>query len=184
MSASTADALILDDEDFTPLARKDRACALTPALLKRWRRRRHYDSRPDQHAGCAGPTDLEAAIPAKPDFVLYPMASNADEMAALDKEISRLEKHAGLPTGCFWIVPVCETALGVADVRLIVKGSERSIMALLGAGDLAADLQAERSRDGYELDYARRRFVFECRAAGIKPNRHTLHIRRRRGPYR
>ena len=40
---------------------------------------------------------------------------------------------------------------------------------MLGAEDLAADLQAERSREGDELDYARRRFLLECRAAGIEP---------------
>ena len=41
--------------------------------------------------------------------------------------------------------------------------------ALLGAEDLAADLMAERGRDAVELDYARRRFILECRAAGIEP---------------
>jgi citrate lyase subunit beta/citryl-CoA lyase len=38
-----------------------------------------------------------------------------------------------------------------------------------GAEDLAADLCAERGPDAVELDYARRRFVLECRAAGIEP---------------
>ena len=97
------------------------------------------------------------------------MATSVAEMAALVSEIGRLERDVGLPVGQIGIVPVCETALGVADVRLIVKGSPRITMALLGAEDLAADLQAERSREGYELDYARRRFVFECRAAGLEP---------------
>src|SRR4029453_216384 len=32
-----------------------------------------------------------------------------------------------------------------------------------------ADLMAERSREAVELDHARRRFVLECRAAGIEP---------------
>jgi citrate lyase subunit beta/citryl-CoA lyase len=40
---------------------------------------------------------------------------------------------------------------------------------LLGAEDLANDLCAERGPDALELDYARRRFVLECRAAGIEP---------------
>jgi citrate lyase subunit beta / citryl-CoA lyase len=64
---------------------------------------------------------------------------------------------------------VCETALGVVDVRAIAAGSPRIRSALLGAEDLAADLCAERQPDGLELDHARRRFVLECRAAGIEP---------------
>ena len=40
---------------------------------------------------------------------------------------------------------------------------------MLGAEDLAADLCAERQPDALELDHARRRFVLECRAAGIEP---------------
>jgi citrate lyase subunit beta/citryl-CoA lyase len=40
---------------------------------------------------------------------------------------------------------------------------------LLGAEDLANDLCAERGADAVELDYARRHFVLETRAAGIEP---------------
>ena len=66
-------------------------------------------------------------------------------------------------------MPVCETALGVVDVRAIAGGSPRIRAAILGAEDLAADLCAERHPDAMELDHARRRFVLECRAAGIEP---------------
>jgi hypothetical protein len=64
---------------------------------------------------------------------------------------------------------VCETALGVADVRAIAGASPRIHAALLGAEDLAADLCAERHPDALELEHARRRFVLDCRAAGIEP---------------
>ncbi len=67
------------------------------------------------------------------------------------------------------ILPVCETALGVADVRAIAAASPRIRCALLGAEDLANDLHAERGADAVELDHARRRFVLECRAARIEP---------------
>ena len=40
---------------------------------------------------------------------------------------------------------------------------------MLGAEDLAADLRAEPQPDAIELDHARRRFLLECRAAGIEP---------------
>jgi len=66
-------------------------------------------------------------------------------------------------------VPVCETALGVLDVRDIVAGSARIRCALLGSEDLANDLNAERGADAVELDYARRRFLLECRAIRVEP---------------
>lgn len=74
-----------------------------------------------------------------------------------------------MPEGRTEILPVCETALGVADVRLLAAASPRIRSALLGAEDLANDLRAERGADGVELDHARRRFVLECRAARIEP---------------
>ena len=74
-----------------------------------------------------------------------------------------------MPLGSTLLLQVCETALGVVDVRAIAAGSPRIRAALLGAEDLATDLCAERGPDAVELDHARRRFVLECRAAGIEP---------------
>ncbi len=57
----------------------------------------------------------------------------------------------------------------MVEVRAIAAASTRIASALLGAEDLANDLCAERGADAVELDHARRRFVLECRAAGIEP---------------
>ena len=91
------------------------------------------------------------------------------KMLELDRAITTSEKQAGFTQGGIGILPVCETALGVVNVREIGAASPRIRYALLGAEDLAADLMAERSREAVELDHARRRFVLECRAAGMEP---------------
>lgn len=116
-----------------------------------------------------GPVDLAAAMPALPDVIAYPMAASAAQMQALDVAIGEWEARLGNEPGATSILPVCETALGVLDVRAIAAGSARIRAALLGAEDLAADLCAERGADAVELDHARRRFVLECRAIGIEP---------------
>ena len=116
-----------------------------------------------------GTLDLSHVVPAKPDFVAYPKVATASDMRDLDRAITAAEEHAGLALGSTGILPVCETALGVVNVREIVAASPRIRYALLGAEDLAADLMAERSREAVELDHARRRFVLECRAAGVEP---------------
>ena len=169
MLASGADALILDLEDFTPPEKRDTARRLLAGLLPRWTQRGCVTVVRINALEAEGPLDLAAAMPARPDVIAYPMAATAGQMHALDLAIAHWEGVLGIAPGTTGILPVCETALGVADVRRIAAGSARIRAALLGTEDLAADLCAERQADGTELDYARRRFVLECRAAGIEP---------------
>lgn len=169
MQHSGADVLIVDLEDFTPAARRDEARRGLAALLQRWRDAGRAAAVRINALDADGPDDLAAAMPARPDVVAYPMAATAAQMHALHFALGHWEGALSIPAGTTEILPVCETALGVVNVREIARGSPRIRAALLGAEDLAADLCAERQPDALELDYARRRFVLECRAAGIEP---------------
>jgi citrate lyase subunit beta/citryl-CoA lyase len=169
MQHSGADGLIVDLEDFTPAERRPQARRALSALLVGWRAAGCLTAVRINALDADGPLDLAAAMPARPEVIAYPMATSAAQMRALHEAIAQWEARLGLSEGSTEILPVCETALGVADVRLIAAGSPRIRSALLGAEDLAADLCAERQPDAVELDHARRRFVFECRAAGIEP---------------
>ncbi len=169
MSASHADVLIQDLEDFTPPARRDAARALAAGLFDRWRTVGARVCVRINSLYEEGPQDLAHVVPARPDFIAYPKAATASDMHELDRAITSAEQRTGLAQGTIGILPVCETALGVVNVREIAAASPRIGYALLGAEDLAADLMAERSREAVELDHARRRFVLECRAAGIEP---------------
>jgi len=169
MAACGADVLIQDLEDFTPPERRAHARELAASLYARWHTAGarvcvRINQLPDE-----GRVDLGAVIRARPDIVAYPKAETAQQMRELDVAIADEERKAGLEVGRIAILPVCETALGVVDVRAIAAASTRIRWALLGAEDLAADLLAERSREAVELDHARRRFVLECRAARIEP---------------
>jgi citrate lyase subunit beta/citryl-CoA lyase len=169
MATSGADVLILDLEDFTPPSRRNEARAMTAGVFTRWRAAGARTCARINSLHEDGPLDLRHVVPAGPDFIAYPKAATADDMGALDRAITAAESQAGLARGAIGILPVCETALGVVNVRDIAAASPRITYALLGAEDLAADLMAERSREAVELDYARRRFVLECRAARIEP---------------
>jgi citrate lyase subunit beta/citryl-CoA lyase len=169
MLGSGADALIVDLEDFTPPARRDEARRALATLLPGWRAAGRIAAVRINALDADGPVDLSAAMPACPDVIAYPMASSAAQMHALDLALAHWERRLGCPVGTTGILPVCETALGVVSVREIAGASSRIRAALLGAEDLAADLCAERQPDALELDHARRRFVLECRAAGIEP---------------
>jgi citrate lyase subunit beta/citryl-CoA lyase len=140
-----------------------------PALITAWRERSKVAAVRINSLETEGLTDLAASMPGRPHLIAYPMASAASQMYALHAAIAHWEHSLGIPIGATEILPVCETAAGVVEVRTIAAGSSRIRCALLGAEDLAADLCAERQPDATELDYARRRFLLECRAAGVEP---------------
>jgi len=169
MRSSGAQVLIQDLEDFTPPARRPAARALAAVLHSQWRAAGALVAVRINTLEAEGYTDLLALMPAAPDIIAYPKAQTAQDMQALDAAISQLEQQLDIAPGTTEILPVCETALGVVNVMAMAAASPRVRCALLGAEDLAADLCAERSPEALELDYARRRFVLECRAAGIEP---------------
>jgi len=111
-----------------------------------------------------GPLDLAHVVPARPDFVAYPKTATASDMRALDRAITTAEEQAGFAPGSTASSLCLRPRWALVNVREIAAASPRIRYALLGAEDLAADLMAERSREAVELDYARRRFVLECRA--------------------
>jgi citrate lyase subunit beta / citryl-CoA lyase len=169
MLASGADALIVDLEDFTPPNRRDEARrALIPYVQGCRGRGCIAAVRINQLEGC-GKADLAAAMTTRPDVIVYPMAERVAQMHTLDRAISDWEAKLDIEPGYTEIVPVCETALGVVDVRAIASVSQRIRCALLGSEDLANDLNAERGVDATELDHARRRFILECRAIRVEP---------------
>ncbi len=169
MLACGADVLIVDLEDLTPPGRRDEARRTVTGLLARWRQAGRTAAVRINALDADGAADLAAAMPGRPHVVAYPMSETAVQLRALHDAVARWERELGIADGSTELLPVCETALGVVDVRAIAGASARVRAALLGAEDLAADLCAERHPDALELDHARRRFVLECRAARIEP---------------
>jgi len=169
MLASGADVLIIDLEDFTPPDRRAEARGLLPALLARVKIAGKLAAVRINDLSTDGTHDLAAAMQAGADVIAYPKAEQASQMFALDQAISHWEQVIGRPMGSVEILPVCETACGVLDVRELARASARLRAALLGAEDLATDLCAQRQPDGLELEQARRHFLLLCRAAGIEP---------------
>lgn len=168
--ACGADLVIVDLEDFTPPPRRPEARAALPALLARLRTAGAIPSvRVNAPGHADAEADLQAAMAAGADLIALPMAERAEDLRTLCDAIAAHEAALGIPAGSTELMPVCETARGVADVRLLADASPRIRAALLGAEDLAADLCAERTPAGEELAHARRRFLLDARAARIEP---------------
>jgi citrate lyase subunit beta/citryl-CoA lyase len=81
--------------------------------------------------------------------------------------VTRLEREYGLPVGSTELLPNIEFARGLIQTYAIAKASPRVKACLVASEDMAADLGAERGRDGAELLYVRQRFLVECVAAGV-----------------
>ncbi len=169
MLASGADALIVDLEDFTPPNRRHVARQLLVDLVPRIHAAGQLAAVRINALNGEGRDDLDAALGAGASVISLAMAETATQVAELDEAIAARERSLRCPPGETGILPVCETALGVADVRPIAAASSRIRHALLGAEDLAADLFAERTPGAGELSHARQRFLLDCRAARIEP---------------
>lgn len=114
-----------------------------------------------------GPLDLRATMAGRPDIVLLPKTVSPAQISRLDEDIGQLEIRHGIDRGSTEIVPNLETAAGLVRALDIAEASPRVTAMLVASEDMAADLGAERSREGIELQYVRSRFLIDCVAAGV-----------------
>ena len=165
--ASGADVLIQELEDFTAPAERPRARALATEIYAAWRAVGAVVAvRVNPMAG-DGMDDLEAVMKGAPDIVALPKVHGPAHVVELDEAVTRFERDFGLPEGRTRLLPNVESAKGLVRTGEIALASPRVVACLIASEDLAADLGAERGMDGAELDYARARFLVDCRAAEV-----------------
>lgn len=165
--ASGADVLIQELEDFTPPERRPHARTLSPDIIGRWKSVGVVAAVRVNPLDDEGLVDLEAVMRGAPDVILLPKANDAQQIQALDGAVADLERRYGLRAGSTELVPNVELARGLLNTFSICRASSRVSACLVASEDMAADLGAERSREGGELDYVRARFHLECVAAGV-----------------
>lgn len=165
--ASGADVLIQELEDFTPPAERPKARALAVEAFAAWRAAGAVVAVRVNPLSRDGMDDLEAVMKGAPDIVALPKVHGPEYVVDLDEAVTRFERDYGLPEGRTRLLPNVESAKGLVRVGEIAGASPRVIGCLVASEDLAADLGAERGMDSAELDYARARFLVECRAAEV-----------------
>ena len=163
-----ADSIILDLEDAVSPDEKDSARLLVRSAMKNM-----------GFVGCEitvrinsidtdyWKDDLEAVIPLKPDLIMPPKASCAEDMRIIDEYIAGIERRCGMEPGTIGLIALIETALGVENAFEIATASPRVRALFLGAEDLSADLHCSRTKEGLEILYARTRLVTAAHAAGV-----------------
>jgi citrate lyase subunit beta/citryl-CoA lyase len=172
---SAADAVILDLEDAVAAAEKSAARAAAAAALAQPRRARCY-VRVNAIATpwCFG--DLAAVVRAGLDGIVLPKIESAADLRAVDWAISNLEREQGLAPGAVDLMPIVETAAGLARLDRILAarslkdspGPWRVRRIAFGAADFTRDLGMSWTAQEDELLPARVQLVLASRAAGLE----------------
>ena len=170
-----ADAVILDLEDAVAVAEKRATRAAVAAALGRPRTGLLYVRvNAVDTEFCYG--DLVAVVRPGLDGLILPKVESAAALAAVDWLLAQLEREAGLAPGMIDLIPIVETAKGLADIDAILRGGGRVRRIAFGAGDFTLDTNMRWSRGEAELAYARARVVTASRAAGLDPPLDTVWV--------
>ena len=164
-----ADAIIADLEDAVAPSRKQEARSLLVESfrgLPQGRARRCIRINPV--GSPFWPDDLLATFAAEPCCYVVPKVESAAEIHLVSQQLTRLEEEAGLPVGTVRLLAIVETAAGVMNLRQIADSGGRLAALALGAEDFAVDTGAQRTREGWEILYARSALVTAAAAFGLQ----------------
>ena len=170
-----ADATILDLEDACPIQAKVATRAVVVSACQSARRCLGY-VRVNAMSTEWGYGDIVAVTQKGVDGIVLPKLETVDEIRAADWLVANLERERGLPAGSFDILPIIETARGLANIRAICGAGTRVKRIAFGAGDFTLDLGITWSRAETELLPYRSECVLASRAGGIEPPIDTVWV--------
>jgi citrate lyase subunit beta/citryl-CoA lyase len=173
-----ADAVILDLEDAVAVAAKPATrgpVAEALALPRRTGVTRAYV----RVNGVDTPWffgDLHAVVRPGLDGIMLPKTSSAEQLYLADRYITHIESAQGLPAGAIDLLPLIESAEGLANLREICgRGIARVRRLGFGAADFTADVGLTWTAGEDELLFARAQLALHSRAAGLEPPIDTVY---------
>lgn len=169
-----ADALILDLEDSVAPASKAAARDAARSMLGAERGGKALFVRVNALDTGLTLADLAAVMPARPDGIVLPKCSSADDLRRLDLYLDAFEAAVGHSVGATKILAIgTETAQSLFRLGDYRGVSSRLCGLMWGAEDLSASLGASRNRhDGQFLgafQLARNLCLAGAAAAGVDP---------------
>ncbi|TQM36750.1 HpcH/HpaI aldolase/citrate lyase family protein [Pseudonocardia cypriaca] len=170
-AAAGADGIAIDLEDAVALSRKDAARrSVTEVLGALPPSGRVVTVRINAVDSGLAEADVDALEPVldRVHLVIVPMSSSPDAVRAAAALLGKAERRAGLEPGRTGIIPLVETAAGIAEARDIAAADERVHTLAFGPADLSRELGVTPTADGEELFVARCQLVLAA-AAAAKP---------------
>lgn len=160
-----ADAVILDLEDAVAPDAKDEARAgVAAAVSAGGYGKREVIIRVNSLSGPWGGRDVEAAVAAGPDAILFPKISSALEVAAASEAMDALGAPASIG---LWAM--IETPLAILDIKEIAASSlsTRLCAFVMGTNDLAKETRARQTSDRAPFWFALAASVTAARHYGL-----------------
>jgi len=161
-----ADAVIFDLEDAVFLSEKDAARVLLKSYLEHFKLKNiEVIVRINAIDTPYGLDDLRLIVSDDIDTIMLPKA-NLENLRLLDQYLEKIEKKKKLLKK-IGILPIIEKAQSLIEVNQIAL-CQRITGLLLGAEDLATDLEIERTASGTEILLARSMVVLAAKANGLE----------------
>jgi citrate lyase subunit beta/citryl-CoA lyase len=164
--ASAADGVIVDLEDAVAVAEKPQARHSAARLLQMRRPTAVY-LRVNALTTPFCFDDLATAAGAALDGIVLPKAESASEIATVDWVLAQFEAKAGKPAGSVRVLPILETARGIAAAAEIAQASARVAQLMFGAVDFALDLDVDITDESGAMAHARFAVALASRQAGL-----------------
>ena len=170
-----ADAVILDLEDACAVSEKIISRPLAVQAMQRPRNCLGY-IRVNPMSTIYAYGDLVATVQAGVDGLILPKVENAGQAQTADWLMTELERERGLTLGAIDLIPIIETAKGIANLGEILSSCSRIKRVAFGAGDFTLDLNLKWSRDETELLAYRNQVVLMSRAHDKEPPIDTVWV--------
>lgn len=171
----SADVIIYDLEDSVPLGEKSVARKLVSKALFQNKHKVNYvrvnDLSTDHFSA-----DLTELVSPYLHGIMLPKANRKEDIQHVEHLLCFLEQEKALPQGSIAIIPLIESAAGVYHAYEIAASSSRVKCLAFGSVDYCLDVNAQLSKEGLEILYARSQLVVASRAAGIDAPIDTVYI--------
>ena len=119
--------------------------------------------------------DLREVVGPGLDGIILPKTESAAQLAIVDWLLTQLERAAGLAEGSVEVMPIIETAAGVAQLTEIASASPRVRRLNFGAGDFSLDTNMTWTAGHEGILWARIQLVIASRAAGLEAPLDTVY---------
>lgn len=163
------DSVCLDIEDGVAINRKQEARLTVSEVLKTVNfNRSERLARINPIGSGLENEDLRSVLSGHPDGIVVPKVEDAWQVRWTSERIAEYEREMGWPIGGIRLVIQAESARGIVNLPIICSADPRLEAVIFGAEDFANDIGAIRTREGWEVFYARSALVTHCAVYGLQ----------------
>lgn len=166
-----ADAVIWDLEDSVPLNDKPEARKILSDKIRNISKesvKAEIFVRINPVSSKHWEEDLRWVIVQNLSGIMMPKVESPDEVRLVSRRIAALEKDRGLVIGSVKIVATLETALGLLRAYEIAAAADRVMAICFGAEDFTLDMGVTRTKEGKEIEFARKYVAVAAAAAKVQ----------------